>query len=484
MPFFTKEDFKIGFNFFCCVYGIGTLGIPASYARAGPVYATIALLFMGFVNICSCVAISKVMLAAPKSVRTYGDIGEWVFGKIGRYVVVTAQFGVCLLVPCAFLVLGGTLLNGIVPDAFEPEIWSIIMAVSLLPVILTPTMKEGAAAALAGCLGTIFADGIALGVVADKIGSHPDVVHPDFIFKEVATVFGNLALAYSAAVLVPELQREHSQPTRMPRVVGCTMAFTAVLFLTIGCVAFSYVGCQIPGNLLFAINGTALNLNASRGTVVLAYMFMQLHITIAMAVILNPVLFIAERGILGMHKRKELVFDEESPAIQYDKADTPDVATTTKEHRPSTTRSVISLAGSEYPEGNDEELRAEYRGAGVVVKYMALRITIVAILLVFAILFKDHFIDISDFVGASAITVGCIVLPFIFYLKVFWHSIPLYQKVFAVFVILFCSTTGAYVTYLSGKSLFTDSDSSVNFPYCPAEYADMVYTNATYYGAN
>lgn len=482
MPFFTKEDFKIGFNFFCCVYGIGTLGIPASYARAGPVFATIALLFMGFVNICSCVAISKVMLAAPKSVRTYGDVGEWVFGRIGRYVVVTAQFGVCLLVPCAFLVLGGTLLNGIVPDAFEPEIWSIIMAVSLLPVILTPTMKEGAAAALAGCLGTLLADGIALWVVADKIGSHPAVVHPDFIFKEVATVFGNLALSYSAAVLVPELQREHSQPTRMPRVVGSTMAFTAVLFLTIGTVAFSYVGCQIPGNLLFAINGGALNLNTSRGTVVLAYMFMQLHITIAMAVILNPVLYIAERGILGMHKRKEQVFDEESPALasNYDKVDTPE--TVDKEGGVSTARSVISLAGSEYPHGNEEELRAEYRGAGVVVKYMTLRIAIVAILLICAIVFKDHFLDISDFVGASAITVGCIVLPFIFYLKVFWNSTPFYQKVFAVFVILFCSTTGVYVTYLSGKNLFTDTVASANFPYCPAEYSEMVYTNATYYG--
>ncbi|RLN74377.1 hypothetical protein BBJ28_00019279, partial [Nothophytophthora sp. Chile5] len=250
MPFFTLEDAKIAFNFFCCVYGIGTLGLPANFARSGSAIATVALIFMGLANIFSCVCVSRVMLAAPRNVKTYGDLGEWCAGKVGRYVVLFAQFGVCCLVPCAFLVLGGILLDGISPDAFEQEIWSVIMAAMLLPVILTPTLKEGAAAAFAGCVGTVLADAIALYLLADGVGSgHPPVVHPDLSFKEVASSFGNLALAYSAAVLVPALQREHSQPERMPRVVAVTMAFTACLFLIIGETAFAFVGCQIPGNL-------------------------------------------------------------------------------------------------------------------------------------------------------------------------------------------------------------------------------------------
>ncbi|GAB9470578.1 hypothetical protein Gpo141_00007820 [Globisporangium polare] len=488
MPFFTREDFKIGFNFFCVVYGIGTLGIPASFARAGPAFAVVALLVMGLVNITSCVALSKVMLAAPKNVKTYIDVGEWVAGQPGRYAVLISQFGVCLLVPCAFLVLGGTLLDGIAPDAFKPEVWSVIMAGALLPVVLTPTMKEGSVTALVGCFGTLLADGIALYVVADKIGSHPSVIAPDFIFKEVATMFGNLALAYSAAVMVPELQREHSQPTRMPRVVACTMIFTACLFLTIGLTAYSFVGCQIPGNLLFAINGAALNLNASRGSVVLAYLCMQVHMAIAFAVILNPVLYLAERTILGMHKRPQLVFaDEEAPeavdSAFYEKALTPTGGLSDKDGVVTTSQSVTSVAESDQREFEaDEALRSEYRGAGVVLKFVVLRITIVALLLVCAILFKDHFLDITDFVGASAITVGGIILPIAFYFKVFWASTPLYQKVVALIVILFCATTGAYVTYISGKALFTSTSGSASFPYCPVEYSEIVYTNATHFG--
>ncbi|POM62288.1 Amino Acid/Auxin Permease (AAAP) Family, partial [Phytophthora palmivora] len=179
MAYFTTEDLKISFNFFCTVYGIGTLGLPANFARSGAVLATIALIFMGFANICSCVSISRVMLAAPKTVKTYGDVGEWCCGPIGRYLVVFTQFGVCCLVPTAFLVLGGILLDGISPDAFDQQYWSVIMAAMLLPVILTPTLKEGAAAAFAGCLGTLLADAIAVGVLVNGIGTdHPPVISP------------------------------------------------------------------------------------------------------------------------------------------------------------------------------------------------------------------------------------------------------------------------------------------------------------------
>ncbi|KAK1931479.1 hypothetical protein P3T76_013235 [Phytophthora citrophthora] len=98
--FFTMEDAKIAFNLFCCVYGVGTLGMPGNFSRAGPVIAIFALIFMAFANVYASVVISKVLLLAPRSVRTYGDLGEWCMGKGGRYMVVVSQMGVCLLVPC------------------------------------------------------------------------------------------------------------------------------------------------------------------------------------------------------------------------------------------------------------------------------------------------------------------------------------------------------------------------------------------------
>ncbi|ETI37808.1 hypothetical protein F443_16335, partial [Phytophthora nicotianae P1569] len=73
-PFYTLEDAKISFNIFCCFCGIGSLSMPSNYARAGPIYATIALLLMAFVNIYATIALSKVINAAPPSVKTFTDV--------------------------------------------------------------------------------------------------------------------------------------------------------------------------------------------------------------------------------------------------------------------------------------------------------------------------------------------------------------------------------------------------------------------------
>ncbi|EEY58503.1 amino acid/auxin permease-like protein [Phytophthora infestans T30-4] len=96
-PFYTLEDAKISFNIFCCFCGIGSLSMPSNYARAGPIYATVALLLMAFVNIYATIALAKVINAAPPSVKTFTDVGAWVFGITGRYAVMMSQLLVCLL---------------------------------------------------------------------------------------------------------------------------------------------------------------------------------------------------------------------------------------------------------------------------------------------------------------------------------------------------------------------------------------------------
>jgi vesicular inhibitory amino acid transporter len=162
----------VAFNLFCCVYGIGTLGMPGNFSSAGPVIASIALFFMACVNVYASVACSKVLLAAPHSVKTYGDLGEWSMGTIGRILVVVSQMGVCLLISCAFLVLGGILLEGLFPQAFSQVTWIVFMALMVLPVCLTPTLKEGAGAAFAGCMGTIIADIIGVLVLLNGMSGH------------------------------------------------------------------------------------------------------------------------------------------------------------------------------------------------------------------------------------------------------------------------------------------------------------------------
>ncbi|RLN53532.1 hypothetical protein BBJ29_002242 [Phytophthora kernoviae] len=481
--FFTTEDLKIAFNIFCCVYGIGTLGMPGNFSRAGPVLAVIGMAFMAFANIYASVAICRVMLLAPESVRTYSDLGEWCMGKWGRWMTVVSQMASCLLVPCVFLVLGGTLLDGLFPDAFSTTYWICFMALMCLPVCLIPTLKEGAGAAFAGCAGTIIADAIGVAVVMHGMRGHPSIPAPKLEFEQVAGMFGNLALAYNAGIVIPALQRQHSDPTRMPRIVFVTMGFISCLFLVLASTAYSSVGCQITGNLLYSIYPdaaglTTLGFSSDWGAVVMAYFFMQLHITIAFSVLLNPAFYLAERMVLKMHQKKENDVENALGATSYIAATTPGKESVNDDRR-SSKMSYISNADAENPNYGDFEAEAaEYQGANAI-KYVILRIAIVAMLVVLSIIFKDHFSDLVDFVGASCVTLISIVLPVVFLLKKLWHSIPMYEKIPALCVVVVCSLLGCYVTYTSGKALFAPSDDDTPFPYCGGEDEDVVYYNYT-----
>ncbi|GMF09533.1 unnamed protein product [Phytophthora lilii] len=437
--------------------------MPGNFARAGPTLACVALAFMAFANIYSSITMSKVMLLAPRSINTFGDLGEWSMGKTGRYLCVISQMGSCLLIPCVFLILGGQLLDGLFPDAWSTNTWTVFMALMVMPVCLIPTLKEGSGAAFAGCFGTILADIIGVSVVMYGMRGHPSVPFPELKFEQVANMFGNLSLAYGAGIIIPDLQRQHSDPSRMPRVVGVTVAFVSVLFLILSSTAYSAVGCQISGNLLFTIypnsetGMTSLGFKPRWGVVVMAYLFMQLHITIAFSVLLNPAFYISERLVLGMHKKKpadvENGFGFEESATPVLVAKDSDAGQASVSHPLSTQAPMCSST--------------------------LLRIVIVVILVILAIVFKDHFSDFADFVGASCITTNCILLPIIFYFMKAWNRIPAYEKIAGSVVLVVCFVLGCYVSYTTGKELFFPSDNDAEFPFCDSKYENKVYYNYT-----
>ncbi|KAG1709902.1 hypothetical protein DVH05_016916 [Phytophthora capsici] len=480
---FTFEDAKAAFNIFCCVCGIGSLGMPSNYARAGWVFATIALLFMAIANIYSSVVLSKVLLAAPATVKTYGDLGEWVAGKGGRLLVTISQMGVCLLLPCAFLVLGGTLLDVLFPDCFSQSVWIIFMALMVVPVALIPTMKESTGMAVAGCLGTIVADIVGIAILIYEERGHPSPPTADVTLHQVITTFGNLSLAYAAATVIPDLQRQHSQPERMPRVIIVSLGIASAFFFAIAIAGYAVGGCQMSGNLLFSVANTSdpfavttLGFLADRGAVVMAYLFMQMHLAIAFSTFLHPAFYMFERMILGMHKVDEANLDADADEkMSYIASSTPAVPDLeNNDHRvsrprvsgrPSVTNTMIA-----------EEDLSEYTGGGNVLRYITMRIALITVLVILSILLRSHFLDLVDFTGATFITLSSLIVPLVFYIKVFWNKIPAWEKLLCVGIATICTVCGFYVMIYAGKNLFNpDDDDEATFPYCSAAFQDEPY---------
>jgi vesicular inhibitory amino acid transporter len=460
--------------------------MPGNFARTGPVLGFFATAFMAFANIYASVSMSKVLLVAPTSVKTFSDLGEWSMGKTGRWLAVLSQMGSCLLIPCAFLVLGGGLLDGLFPGAFSPTVWIVLMTVTVLPLCLVPTLKEGAGAAFAGCMGTLVADGLAIAVIVHGMDDHPSIPTPDLDLGQVVGAFGSLSLGYGAGIVLPDVQRQHSEPSRMPRVVGATMIFIMCMLMVIGLVPYFSMGCQGSGNLLYVIYAdastglTSVGFAPTWGPVVIAYLAMQTHITIAFAVLLNPAFYIAERLVLGMHRQTPediedgLLFQEAATPV--DELSKPSDAA--RVSISSDRRSKTSLVPTTQPNNAHEAEVAEYRGANAV-KYVVLRVAIVIVLVVVSIIFQDHFSDFVDFVGASAITANCILLPTIFYLIKTWDHVPLYERIPAVTVLVVCFVLGCYSTYTAGKNLFAPSDSDATFPYCEPAFQNTIYYHQT-----
>ncbi|KAE9077120.1 hypothetical protein PF006_g27988 [Phytophthora fragariae] len=477
-PFYTLEDAKISFNIFCCFCGIGSLSMPSNYARAGPIYATIALLLMAFVNIYATIALSKVIYAAPPSVKTFTDVGAWVFGTTGRYAVMISQLLVCLLLPCAFLVLGSTLLDVLFPDSFSQIFWMVFMAITVVPVCMIPTLKEASSVALVGCLGTLIADIVGVSILETEMRGHPSIPTPDTSLHQVLTAFGNLALAYGAAVVIPDLQRQHSQPERMPRIIPVSMGVGTVFFLAIAIAGYAAGGCQLSGNLLFSAVNTsdpyatsALGFIPSRGAVIMAYLFMHVHIVIAFSTIVMPAFFMAERFLLGMHKDKPTVDQEQGVEIREKLSSVPIASPVT----PDIECNYTAAADNLQVVVNYEDEFTEYRGRFNMLRYISLRLCILALLVVASIFLRDHFLDLVDFTGASAVTAGSLVLPLMFYLKIFWNKLPMYERVGSMLIIVVSTVLGVYVMIYAGKNLFNPDSDGVTFPYCSEEFQSEPY---------
>ncbi|KAE9033265.1 hypothetical protein PR002_g8757 [Phytophthora rubi] len=166
----------------------------------------------------------------------------------------------------------------------------------------------------------------------------------------------------------------------------------------------------------------------------MAYLFMQVHITIAFSTLMMPPFYMAERMILGMHKGPKVVrFNSEEDRANVDqdlelqgsyvRSSTPNemsnrqVSTSSMVEKSEGRMSQLRVALEFGEEITEEQLHAPYRNNAM--RYIVLRICIIAILVVCAVLARKRFLDLVDFTGATAHTTSCLLMPLIIYLRVF-----------------------------------------------------------------
>lgn len=269
----------------------------------------------------------------------------------------------------------------------------------------------------------------------------------------VAGVFGTLSLAYGAAVVIPGIQRDLKTPERMPMIIAFSLSVITIIYLAIGVLCYIKFGCIAPSNLLKSMENRTLEIAAQ--------LCFFIHIVIAYAVLLNPALYIFERKLFGFHE-KPYSSGEADPKVNhgdhpYVPSLTPkDKLTQYAKDRDSFIRGGLQ-DGSRYIQGK-RSLTASYTGEIDFlediedlpfpmrdrIRSYAMRTTVVIAQVVMAMLLQGCFNEFADLIGATGITMSCIIIPIFMYLKMFKNQIQMPERIILCIVAIFCFSLGSY----------------------------------------
>ncbi|XP_073222716.1 amino acid transporter AVT1I isoform X1 [Cicer arietinum] len=124
------------------ISGVGILSVPYALASGG--WLSLSLLFaIAAVAFYSGILMKRCM-EKNSNIRTYPDIGELAFGKIGRLIVSISMYTELYLVSIGFLILEGDNLSNLFPidefDIFGISIGSKQFFVILVALIILPTV--------------------------------------------------------------------------------------------------------------------------------------------------------------------------------------------------------------------------------------------------------------------------------------------------------------------------------------------------------
>ncbi|RLN46010.1 hypothetical protein BBJ29_003820 [Phytophthora kernoviae] len=430
-----KDDVLCVALLFCATFGVGSMSFGSIFAAAGPILAAIGVYFISACNLHASVAVSKALMVAPVNVRTFSDLGFFAFGETGRCVVLLSEWGCCFLSPIAFLILGGTILlptlfEGTVAEDWSPTQWIIVMSIGILPVIMIPTLKAAGSLMYLGGLTAMCADLICICYSLANVPSAPRETQVQT--NNAVQTFGTILFATGTAIIIPPIQRQHTDPARLANLVSLTLLFITSLYLLIGVTTYYQFGCTAPATLLD-------ELPSKSSTKKIASALMLLHVTIAFPLLLNPTLFDMERYIIGKDADHEVL--QQSLSLKTGKAvalgqtkpilaNTGAIGVLTPPNTPVVPNLEDDgfLYGSNSPYfqtkspppsdcGDHASTAHAYTTADRVCSAAIRTITVWSQALL-AIIFQASFVDFLSFIGATTVTISCMVMPCLCYLRV------------------------------------------------------------------
>ncbi|EME27927.1 amino acid transporter, AAAP family [Galdieria sulphuraria] len=285
------------------IMGAGILAIPYALATMGWLLGILFLVLMCLVYVYCGILLYRMRLMIPQ-IRTYGDLGEQVYGTIGRWAVYIVQYSnLFLFLPVYLLVSSKALRETVNPDSCL-IIWMFVNSGILIFFMQTRTLRFISWYSLFGTICicvTLVITVIQEAKDAISSTSHGQLISSGGLERGIAGS-GDIIFAYSGIFVFIEFMDEMRKPKDFWKAIYTANGILFFFYTFVGVLGYAVYGKSVVNPITSALSAGLLKRVANA--------FLWLHILAAFVIhglILNRAIalrlckhYVDDFSIIGM----------------------------------------------------------------------------------------------------------------------------------------------------------------------------------------
>eukprot|EP00871_Galdieria_phlegrea_P005002 jgi/Galph1/5502/GphlegSOOS_G4114.1 len=228
------------------ILGTGILAIPSGLSSMGWVLGLLFLFVMCAVFIYCGLLLAKMRLIFPH-IRTYGDLGEQIYGFWGRWAVYVIQYSNLYLALPVYLLVASTALREVVNPDSCLIIWMFVNSGILLCLLQTRTLKFMSWYSVVGtsCIVvTLMISIVQMFIDAASSTTHGQVVSTTG-FENGLVGSGDIIFAYSGIYIFIEFMDEMRKPSDFPKAVYTADILLLFCYSFVGILGYAVYGVPV-----------------------------------------------------------------------------------------------------------------------------------------------------------------------------------------------------------------------------------------------
>ncbi|RFU35877.1 hypothetical protein B7463_g528, partial [Scytalidium lignicola] len=379
------------FNSTNVLIGVGLLSLPMGLKYAGWICGMILLALSALVTAYTAGLLAKCMYV-DASLITFADIAFISYGQKAR-IVTSVLFTLELLAACvALVVLFADTLDLLIPGVGVTE-WKILCGIILIPLTFAPLQLLSLTSILGifSCFSIVlilFIDGFTKPYAPGSLLQPA----PTYLFPAnwltLPLSFGLLMSPWGGHSVFPNLYRDMRHPVKFKKAIEITFSFTYILDCATAVAGILMFGDDVRDEVTANIIGTS---SYPEALSILMAIFIAIIPLTKLPLNARPIVSTIEM-FCGVGAHESSVNQQPSGLSAY-------------------TNSILKIS---------------------------IRILVIVLFVIISILFPA-FDSIMAFMGSTLCFTICIILPLMFYLKIFGKEISLRERIFDYFLITVCS---------------------------------------------